>query len=265
VWIARQRANAPDTTLAAGSVVIIHRPPFDTPEPIAGPDWVIYEDRHLIAINKPPGLYVEMTPWDSKRHIRGALERWLAEREGRPMPLHLAHRLDRDTSGVLLLVKNPRVNRGIYQIFTAGEVHKTYLAHAIGDPTFDQQLIETGHGRSKHGLFRIYPLDEIGRELPDGSKIKRMQTRLCVQQRFGTSTLVLAEPLTGRTHQIRLHLSYVGHPLVGDPKYGGPETWEGYPTLHHRLHALRMILPHPVTKQQLILEAAAPAWSSTKS
>jgi 23S rRNA pseudouridine1911/1915/1917 synthase len=87
-----------------------------------------------------------------------------------------------------------------------------------------------------------------------------MQTRVQVMRRLGDAALVCAEPLTGRTHQIRLHLAHLGHPLLGDPKYGGPEEWRGEFLGGHRLHAERLELPHPRSGAALIVVAPAPAW-----
>jgi 23S rRNA pseudouridine1911/1915/1917 synthase len=262
VWVDRQRELDSQRPLSAGAVVVIHRPPGGPqPDLIVTPDWVLYEDADLIALNKPVGTYVEMTPWDMHRHIRGALSVMLTARDGQVPTLHLAHRLDRDTSGVLLLSKNPAVNARLYTLFGSGEVHKTYVAHCVGEPNFEQTQITTGHGRSRNGLFRIYPQDEVGRELPGGSKVKRMETSLRVLRQLGGSALIEASPRTGRTHQIRLHLAHLGYPLVGDVKYGGPQTWEGEMLSAHQLHAWRIELPHPGTSDLLQIEAPLPPWA----
>jgi 23S rRNA pseudouridine1911/1915/1917 synthase len=263
VWVDRQRVLDPHRPLSAGSVVVVHRPPGGPrPDLLVTPDWVLYEDESLIALSKPAGAYVEMTPWDAHQHIRGALIAMLDARDGRAPPIHLAHRLDRDTSGVLLLTKDPAANARLYAIFGGGEVQKTYLAHCVGEPAFDETQVATGHGRSRNGLFRVYPAEEIGRELPGGARVKHMETRLRVLRRLGGSALVEASPLTGRTHQIRLHLAHLGHPLIGDAKYGGPQTWDAEAQHAHRLHAWRIELPHPRTGDPLVIEAPLPAWAA---
>ena len=121
--------------------------------------------------------------------------------------------------------------------------------------------ITTGHGRSAHGLFRVYPAEEIGRELPNGSRVKRMATRFRVERRLGDFALLRAFPLTGRTHQIRLHLAHLGLPIVADARYGGPAEWRGAPAPQHLLHAERLRLAHPGTGAPLDLRAPAPAWA----
>lgn len=262
VWVDRQRTQDATVQLAAGATVVVHRPPSGMyQEVVIGPERILYEDLDLIAIDKPAGAYVEMTPWDALQHVRGALVELLTSRDGIMPPLHLAHRLDRDTSGVLLLTKNPQVNAALYTAFGGGMVHKTYLALCAGDPSWDTIEIATGHGRSRHGLFRVYPLEEVGRELPDGAKIKLMQTQMQVVQRMGHATLVQASPLTGRTHQIRLHMAHLGYPLVGDAKYGGPLVWQGNNLNGHLLHAARLELPHPRTRLPLLIEAPLPEWA----
>ncbi|MDZ4722278.1 MAG: RluA family pseudouridine synthase [Roseiflexaceae bacterium] len=262
VWVDRYRAMDAALHLAAGSTVVVHRSPSGAyPDVVIDPERIVYEDADLLAIDKPVGAYVEMTPWDAARHVRGALVQMLTNRDGVVPQLHLAHRLDRDTSGVLLLTKNPRVNAALYASFGGRMVHKTYLALCAGDPDFDEIEITTGHGRSRHGFFRVYPIDEVGRELPDGAKIKIMQTRVLVVRRSGHAALIQAFPLTGRTHQIRLHMAHLGHPLIGDAKYGGPTNWRGMELAGHLLHAARLEVAHPRTQLPLVIEAPHPDWT----
>jgi 23S rRNA pseudouridine1911/1915/1917 synthase len=143
-----------------------------------------------------------------------------------------------------------------------GQAHKEYLCLCHGQPAEDTFEVATGHGRERHGRFRVYPFEEIGRSLPDGSRVKGMRTRFQVEQRLGDAALVRAFPLTGRTHQIRLHLAWLGHPLLGDEKYGGPATWRDQSIPYHLLHAERLTLPHPRTSAPLVIVAPAPRWLS---
>lgn len=136
-------------------------------------------------------------------------------------------------------------------------MQKTYLALCAGRPAFDEIEIETGHGRGRGGLFRVFPREDIGRVLPQGGTVKAMRTRLNVVRRMDDAALVCAMPLTGRSHQIRLHLAFLGHPLIGDVKYGGPSTWRDVSVQHHHLHAVRLELPHPQSGAALIIESPA--------
>lgn len=262
VWVGGRRVRDPAAVVVAGATVVIQRPPDGRyRDPIVIPARILYEDDDLIAIDKPPGDYVEATPWDAEGHLRAALARFLLARDGVTPLLHLAHRLDRDTSGVLLLSKAPAVNGALQHIFEHGLARKSYLALCAGEPAFVEIEIETGHGRGRGGLFRVFPREAIGSVRSPGGTVKSMRTRFAVVRRLGDAALVRAWPLTGRTHQIRLHLAYLGHPLIGDLKYGGPAEWHGRPAAHHHLHAWRLELPHPRNGTPLALEAPLPAWA----
>ncbi len=259
LWVDRARVRDPQATIAADAMVFIHTPPPHARRLDLTRPTILYEDDDLIAIDKPAGAYVEATPWDADDHLRAALSAL------RPAaPIHLAHRLDRDTSGVLLLSKNPAVNAALQRSFAGHMAHKTYLAGCGGLPTWDELEIVTGHGRSANGVFRVYAADRVGERLADGSSVKEMATRLRVLWRSFAqadgAALVAAEPITGRTHQIRLHLAHLGHPLLGDAKYGGASAWDGAALDAHLLHALRLTLPHP-RGGELTIEAPAPEWT----
>ncbi len=262
VWVDGVRVRDPGMRLAADATIVVQRPPDGIyREPVVTPEMILYEDDDLIALNKPTDAYVEATPWDAEGHLRAALARFLALRDGAAPPLHLAHRLDRDTSGVLLISKTPDVNAALQRMFRDGAVHKTYLALCAGLPSFDEIEIETGHGRGRGGIFRVFPPEAIGRTLPQGGTVKSMRTRLRVVRRLDDAALVRAYPLTGRTHQIRLHLAFLGHPLIGDSKYGGPSIWRGTPAFYHHLHAERLELPHPQSGAPLVIVAPTPEWA----
>lgn len=262
LWVDGARVRDLHMLVHAGAQVALHRPlagVYPTVE-LSLAD-ILYEDADLLAYNKPPGVYVDATPWDAEGNLHAALLRLLARRDGATFKLHLAHRLDRDTSGVLLVSKNPAINPAIQRAFLAGVVHKEYVCLCAGVPPDDDFEVLTGHGRSAHGLFRVYPAEEIGRVLLNGSRVKSMHTRFRVERRMAGAALVRAFPLTGRTHQIRLHLAHLGYPIVGDTRYGGPEVWEGAPVPFHRLHAMRLTLPHPGTSDPLTVAAPLPAWA----
>lgn len=274
LWVDGARIRDGAATAHGGAEIAIRRPASGAYIDAAITSaQILYEDADLIALDKPPGSYVDATPWDAEGNLHAALGRFLALRDGSAPPLHPAHRLDRDTTGVLLFSRNPAVNRALQIAFAGGSApaqpgapaapraaHKEYLCMCRGAPAEGVFEITTGHGRERHGRFRVYPFEEIGRALPDGSRVKVMQTRFRVERRMGDAALVRAFPLTGRTHQIRLHLAFLGHPLIGDAKYGGPADWRGRAVPYHLLHAERLDLPHPRSGAPLALVAPAPAW-----
>jgi 23S rRNA pseudouridine1911/1915/1917 synthase len=300
VWIDKWRVMDGATPAEEARLLAIHTPPSGVYADVTiDPEWIIYEDADLIALNKPANVYVDVTPWDIVGNIKAAMERFLEQQSGdrsqesgdstrqgnelaavssltveqreqasRSIPtghtVHLAHRLDRDTSGVLLLTKQPRVNKALQDAFVNRLVQKEYLCLASGAPAEDAFTVTTGHGRSAHGLFRVYPFEEVGRELPNGSRVKLMRTRFAVVWRDADATLLRAFPETGRTHQIRLHLAQLGYPLLGDGRYGGQLEWRGETLRGHLLHAARLELPHPRTRQPLILTAPPPAWAGVQ-
>lgn len=170
--------------------------------------------------------------------------------------LHLANRLDRDTSGLMLITKSHKVAAKLVRAFTEHKVRKTYIAFCVGrSPEWEQITIKSGHGRSKFGAWRVYATSDVGRKLPGGSVVRDMQTlfqvlsvnghgcskelsdgekNILVEEKALTNTndekeeiLVRACPRSGRTHQIRLHCQYLGIPIRGDVKYEGVYEWKG--------------------------------------
>ena len=259
-WLNRHRVQVSDQTLTEGQILAIHFPPPGSHPAVVTPADVIYEDAALLVLNKSPGVYVTMTPWDATGDLLWAARQFLAARDGTTPTLHLAHRLDRDTTGVVVLSKNPRANAPLAAAFLEHTIHKRYLALSAGAPVHDSFEIRTGHGRGQHGLFRVYPYEAVGTRTGDGTRVvKLMETRLRVVERFDSAALIEAQPLTGRTHQIRLHLAYAGYPIAGDSRYGGPREVAGIVLKHHLLHAAELELPHPVEEQRLHFTAPLPA------
>lgn len=268
-------------------------------QPAFTPSDIIYEDEWLFVINKPSGVY--------SGHVLSTVSSMLASREQDTAPtldstgstasqphLHLANRLDRDTSGVMIVTKCKIVAGKLTRMFQSRKAKKSYVALCIGPrPTWDEVYVETGHGRSRWGAWRVYAREDVGRKLPEKAAVKDMGTQFsvlsvngervpvgCCNEKFcekrvakrdqpyknvpafGDEVLVRARPLTGRTHQIRLHCQYLGLPLLGDVKYGGPLVWKGTSHGTHALHAESMSFRHPVTDVHLSLVAPLPMWAT---
>lgn len=229
---------------------------------------ILHEDPLVLALDKPPGLAVEPERWArGNASVAGALLELALSRSGAEpeaaTPLdkelefrpRILHRLDKDTSGVLLVAKTVEAERRLRAAFDAGEVHKTYLALVEGEhPLADaeSEVIDLPIGPDER---------RSGRMCVDREDGKSSQTRISVAQRFRGYTLLRCEPLTGRTHQIRVHLREIGFPLAVDRTYGRrnalhlSEIKRGYrrkpgriePALIDRLtlHALEIEFPDP--------------------
>ena len=186
---------------------------------------ILHIDAHCLVIDKPAGLAVHPGPRTPR-----SLEDHLWElREGfvrNPQP---AHRLDRDTSGCLVLARHPKAHKRLTQLFEAGRVGKTYLAVVDGEPGDDE-------GRIDAALAKISSAAEGWRMIVDPAG-KASATRWRVLRREGGRALIEFAPETGRTHQVRVHAAALGHPILGDPVYGagvGPM----------RLHAAAIEIPY---------------------
>jgi 23S rRNA pseudouridine1911/1915/1917 synthase len=259
-WVGTRRLADPEERLPAGATLTLRLPPAGGYGEVAlGPGDIAYEDAWLLAVHKRMGWYVAATPWDREGNLLAAAGRYLAARDGRAPPLHLAHRLDRDTTGVLLLSKAPEVNAALQVAFTGGRALKAYSCLCAGAPIWSGLELRTGHGRGASGRWRLYPLDEAGRELPmGGGRVKLAHSSFALERPLRDAALLRARLHTGRTHQIRLHLAHVGHPLLGDTRYGGPATYAGVALPGHLLHAAALRLPHPASGAMLELASPLP-------
>ncbi|KAK7344273.1 hypothetical protein VNO77_13704 [Canavalia gladiata] len=246
---------------------------------------ILYEDDWLVAVNKPQGIYCES--------VLSSLAGEPSESSETVAELHLANRLDRDTSGVMLITKSHKVASKLVKAFTDHEVKKTYIALCTGPPpNWERVTLRSGHGRSKFGAWRVYAASDVGRTLPGGSVVRSMETSVEVlsingKGRFrevsdseGSNVLVVEEkavkeeddsenelvvrayPRSGRTHQIRLHCQYLGISIVGDVKYEGVYEWKGSTYDTHHLHAETLSFEHPVTGLHLMLRAPLPPWAN---
>ena len=255
-WVNRERVRSLDAMLLPTMQVVVHTPPDHARPCHLDEGAILYHDRWLLAIDKPAGTYVDATPWDADNQLRQTLADLWYRLHHQPLKLHPAHRLDRDTTGVLLFSHHAHANPAIQKLFVTHAVHKTYICHVHGWVPWTEHTIHTGHGRSDRGRFRVYPYDDIGQRLPNGDNIKAMSTRFMgVHHQSDGTSIMLAQPISGRTHQIRLHASELGHPLVGDKTYGHSDD-----SPPHHLHAWRLQLPHPIHHTPLLIQAPLPPW-----
>lgn len=259
-WLDGRRVSDPAAPAPAGATLTLRFPPAGGyAEVTITAEDLAYEDPWLIAVHKRMGWYVGATPWDAQGNVLAALGRYLASRDGAAPPLHLAHQLDRDTSGLLLVSKAPAANAALQAAFAGGEAAKTYLGLCAGGPQWSTLELRTGHGRAAGGRWRIYPLEAVGQALPGGGgRVREARSSFRVARTLNDAALVIAVPHTGRTHQIRLHLAHLGHPLLGDTRYGGPASYAGKPLPGHLLHAAELRLQHPVTGAMLVLASPPP-------
>lgn len=264
VWLEGQRVEDAGQVVPAGAQITLHFPPDGHYSDVTiAPDDIWYEDAWLLVLNKRAGWYTGATPWDTQGNALAALTHFLASRDRRMPTLHLAHQLDRGTSGLLLCSRHPAVNAPLQAAFASHAVEKHYLCLCMGEPDGDTFDLRTGHGRSRGGRWRLYALEEVGMRLPGGSRVRLAHTSFTVQQRLGDAALLGATLHTGRTHQIRLHTASMGHPLIGDTRYGSHDTFRGQAAAWPLLHAASLRLRHPMSGALLTLNAPLPAWVNT--
>jgi 23S rRNA pseudouridine955/2504/2580 synthase len=196
---------------------------------------VITQDRAAIVLNKPPGLATQGGT-GTKEHVDGLLD---AFGHDGPRP-RLVHRLDKDTSGVLLIARTPGSAAYFSKRFSGRTARKIYWALVAGVPSVDDGLIELPLAKQPGTGGEKMMVDQSG----EGQSAR---TRYRVLDRAGNrAAWVELQPLTGRTHQLRVHMAAIGHPIVGDGKYGGPEAFlSGSISRKMHLHARRLVIDHP--------------------
>jgi 23S rRNA pseudouridine1911/1915/1917 synthase len=239
-------AARPSIRVHEGAAIHITLPEGQTarerPQPEPVPLDVLYEDEHLIALNKPAGMVVH----PSYRNTRGTLLNGVLWRlQGRDAaPPGLVSRLDKNTSGVVLVALSAGTHARLQRAARAGQVRKQYLAVVRGLPRPTEGVITLPLQHDPADRRRM-AVASAGRGAPS-------ETRYRVVAAKDGYALVLCELVTGRTHQIRVHLSASGWPLLGDALYGGE------PGPRHALHAWRLTFPHPVTHTEIHIEAPVP-------
>jgi 23S rRNA pseudouridine1911/1915/1917 synthase len=209
------------------------------------PRSILYQDAHLLVVDKPPGIPTHPTADPRRSSLVPAVEALLGERLG------VHQRLDVDTSGVMLLSRSPEAARGLQAAFEGRAVEKTYLALCVGGRAGPERWSENAplrlHGSGRAARMRA---DRAGASA--FTELRRLEIA-------GPAWLVEARPRTGRKHQVRAHLARGGHPILGDVRYGGPAAVRGRRLPRAMLHALRLELAHPISGARLRFESPRPA------
>lgn len=239
-------------TLVAGDVIDVLRSPAELSVPPVPPlplPAILFEDAWLVVVDKPAGVLSQPAE-DSPRGelaIEQQLLLALAARDGRRPFLRMVHRLDRTTSGAVLFARTEQALPRLAAAWRAGTVDRSYLAVVAGDPGFDELEIERPIARDPAHRWR-FRVDEAGRPAHSSVRI--------LARHAGRTALVRCRLHTGRTHQVRVHLAAVGHPVVGDRLYGAPAQLGAPRPL---LHAASLDLPHPGDGRRLHIESPLPA------
>ncbi|MDB4979699.1 MAG: pseudouridine synthase, RluA family [Myxococcales bacterium] len=251
------RRVRPAAAVRAGDVLLLRRPAPNEPD-VPREFGILYEDEEVLAIDKPAGLPMHTTAKFWRNTLTALLrERYPAE------PMQIAHRIDRETSGVLLVARTSNAASVLSSAFERRQVSKTYLALVKGAPP-DEGVIDLP-----------LKLLETPTHLMMGGAADGLPavTRFHVVRRFAEHALCEAHPETGRQHQIRVHFASLGHPIVGDKLYGAsealfmrscdegvtPELLAAFDGLaRHALHAHRITFPHPITRAPTTVESPLP-------
>ena len=237
-----------DFSVKAGDVITL---PLDEPTPEypaeEGELTILYEDDHILAVDKPAGMLIH----PSRATMTGTLANrvlWHYKKTGQKSAFHPITRLDRDTFGVVLLAKNAHIHALLNEAHNRGELKKTYHALVYGGPVENEGIIDAPIARR--------PLPSLLRYVNQSGKPSL--TEFAVLERFDGSTKLALRPVTGRTHQLRVHCSYKEFPILGDPQYGNEESKNlseamGFST--QRLCAKKLEFTHPVTGEPVVLES----------
>jgi 23S rRNA pseudouridine1911/1915/1917 synthase len=233
--------------LRPGEVVEV-RDVDEAAEPEVGPQApfsVPYEDEHLLVVDKPAGVVVH----PARGHATGTLAQALGGRGvggEDPWRAGIVHRLDRDTSGLLVVAKNDQVHRALKSLLASRRLRREYLALVDGHPAARTGTIDAPIGRDRRDRLRM----SIDTDQPRAAR-----THFETERVLPAATLLRVVLETGRTHQIRVHTAAIGHPVSGDPLYG---TAGRYGLERQFLHAARLAFPHPVTGEELDVRSELP-------
>jgi 23S rRNA pseudouridine1911/1915/1917 synthase len=224
--------------------------PSEAPAPQDGvfeavPYEIAFEDEHLLVVDKPAGVVVH----PARGHRTGTLSQALAGRAAggdEPWRAGIVHRLDRDTSGLLVVAKSDAVHRALKELLAARSLHREYAALVQGHPSARTGTIEAPIGRDRR--------DRVLMSI-DTADPHEARTHFEIERLLPSAALLRVVLDTGRTHQIRVHMAAIGHPVCGDPQYG---TAGEYGLRRQFLHAGRLAFTHPVTGEPLDVRSELP-------
>lgn len=208
---------------------------------------VLYEDDHILAVDKPAGMLIH----PSRATMTGTLANRVAyyyQTTGQKCAFHPITRLDRDTFGIVLLAKNAHIHAKLNELHSLGQLHKTYHALVYGGPAEDRGVIDAPIARR--------PLPSLLRYV--NQEGKPSVTEFVVLERQEKTCLLALRPITGRTHQLRVHCAYMGFPILGDPQYGTVESQaysQGKGLPHQLLCAKELEFIHPITGEAMSLRS----------
>jgi 23S rRNA pseudouridine1911/1915/1917 synthase len=238
--------------VTAGEQVVVEEEAFDTlpgsdpAHPATMAIHALYEDDALIVVDKPAGVVVH----PARGHEAGTLAQALADRAAGgedPYRAGIVHRLDRDTSGLLVVAKNDSAHRKLKDLLQARELRREYLTLVDGVPPAHTGTIDAPIGRDR----RDRVLHSIETDSP-----REARTHFELLEPLRHEALLRVSLETGRTHQIRVHMQAIGHPVLGDRAYGGPMR---FGLERQFLHAARLAFPHPVTGEEVDVSSPLPA------
>ena len=218
---------------------------------------VLFIDEHLVAIDKPPGLAVQGGPGQSRHIDRMATEFGLAEDE---WP-RLVHRLDKDTSGVLLMARSRRASAALSRQFRDRSLRKVYWAVVRGCLPDERGSIASPAGAASPGITGAARLHQVTGGKTANGVVSALTNYIVLETLGDRFSLVALNPVTGRNHQLRIHMAGLGTPIVGDRKHGGSSASDRAGIFRNRLHlhARTLELRHPFTDERLELVAPLPA------
>ncbi len=261
VLVDGQAAEAGKQKVAAGMEISIDIPPQEElevqPEDI--PLDIVYEDDDVMVVNKPRGMVVHPATGNYTGTLVNALLHYpgrehLSDLNGEDRP-GIVHRIDKDTSGLLMVAKNNEAHENLAKQLFVHSINRQYVALVQDNIKEDEGTIDQPIGRDRHNRLR---------RAVNGENPKRAVTHFQVLERFGFCTLVRCRLETGRTHQIRVHMAFIKHPLIGDRLYGFKKTWKGTlgklldRTHGQLLHAEVIGFQHPRTGEYMEFSASIP-------